>query len=60
MVLENAREEFNKLVTILDDSVTGDTLKKAQTELNYILGGNYKWGSEKFNKRIAELKSKLK
>ena len=33
---------------------------KAQTELNYILGGSYKWGSEKFNKRIAELKSKLK
>ena len=33
---------------------------KAQTELNYILGGSYKWGSEKFNKRVAELKSKLK
>ena len=33
---------------------------KAQTELNYILGGSYKWGSDKFNKRIAELKSKLK
>ena len=35
--LENAREEFNKLVTILDDSVTGDTLKKAQTELKGLM-----------------------
>ena len=33
---------------------------KAQKKLNYILGGSYKWGSDKFNKRIAELKSKLK
>jgi len=48
--LENAREEFNKLVTILDDSVTGDTLKKAQTELKGLMkdrvvgwiGGTYR------------------
>ena len=48
--LENARGEFNKLVTILDDSVTGDTLKKAQTELKGLMkdrvvgwiGGTYR------------------
>ena len=48
--LENAREEFNKLVIILDDSVTGDTLKKAQTELKGLMkdrvvgwiGGTYR------------------